>query len=90
MSDSKSFPASASITELQRDPERIVGEAQATQRPVLLTQHGCGVAVLLSLAAYERAEAERAFIHGVATGLGDLAAGREVPLKEAKARFGQR
>ena len=33
-------------------------------------------------------EEERAFMHAVVAGLADLEAGRELPLAEAKARFG--
>jgi hypothetical protein len=41
-----------------------------------------------SVADYEHAAEERAFMRAVVVGLADLDAGREVSLAEAKARFG--
>ncbi|MFZ5469711.1 MAG: type II toxin-antitoxin system prevent-host-death family antitoxin, partial [Myxococcota bacterium] len=46
-------------------------------RPVLLTSRGRGVAVVQSVADYERAEEERAFMRAVVEGLSDLEAKRE-------------
>ena len=40
-----------------------------------------------SLTDYVEAEEERAFLRAVVTGLGDLEAGREVSLAEAKTRL---
>ena len=59
-----------------------------SHRPVLLTRRGRGIAVVQSVADYEAAEEERAFLRAVVEGLADLEAGREVPLLEAKVRLG--
>ena len=57
-------------------------------RPVLLTSRGRGVAVVQSVADYESAEEDRAFMRAVVAGLSDLESGREFSLEEAKSRLG--
>ena len=46
-----------SLTELKRQASDVVDQAQRTGRPVVLTRHGRGVAVLMSIEAYEELEA---------------------------------
>jgi prevent-host-death family protein len=60
-----------------------------THRPVLITSRGRGVAVVQSVADYEKAEEERAFMRAVVAGLADLENGREASLEEVKQRLGQ-
>lgn len=55
---------------------------------MLLTSRGRGVAVVQSLADYEKAEEERDFMRAVVVGLADLEAGREVSFEEVRARLG--
>jgi prevent-host-death family protein len=76
------------LTDLKVNPGRVVKHAAEAHRPVLLTSRGRGVAVMQSLADYERAAEERAFMQAVVAGMADLDAGHEVSLAEAKARFG--
>ena len=76
------------LTDLKVNPGRVVKHAAEAHRPVLLTSRGRGVAVMQSVADYEHAAEERAFMRAVVVGLADLDAGREVSLSEAKARFG--
>jgi prevent-host-death family protein len=76
------------LTDLKINPGRVVKHAVKAHRPVLLTSRGRGVAVIQSVAEYERAAEERAFMRAVVAGLADLDAGLEVSLSEAKARFG--
>lgn len=76
------------LTDLKVNPGRVVKHATDAHRPVLLTSRGRGVAVVQSLTDYEAAEEERAFMRAVVSGLGDLEAGRELSLADAKARLG--
>jgi prevent-host-death family protein len=76
------------LTDLKVNPGRVVRHATETQRPVLLTRRGRGVAVVWSVSDYEAAEEERAFLRAVVAGLADLAAGRELSIEDAKARLG--
>lgn len=76
------------LSDLKVNPGRILKRAEQAHRPVLLTSRGRGVAVVQSVADYERAEEERAFMRAVVEGLADLEAGREVSLAEARVRLG--
>ena len=76
------------LTDLKTNPGRIVRHAAEAGRPVLLTRRGRGVAVVQSVAEYESAAEERAFMRAVMAGLADIEAGREVSWSEARMRLG--
>lgn len=76
------------LSDLKVNPGRVVKHTAEVHRPVLVTQRGRGVAVVQSVADYEKAEEERAFMRAVVTGLADLEAGREVSLDDARVRLG--
>jgi prevent-host-death family protein len=76
------------LTDLKVNPGRVVRQAAEAHRPVLLTSRGRGVAVVQSVADFERDADERDFMRAVVAGLADLEAGREVSLAEAKSRLG--
>jgi prevent-host-death family protein len=76
------------VTDLKTNPGRMLEHAAQAHRPVLLTSRGRGVAVVQSLADYEKGEEERAFMRAVVEGLADLDSGHEVSLAQAKARLG--
>ena len=52
------------------------------------TSRGRSVANEQSVTDAAKAKEERAFLRAIVAGLADLEAGRELPLAEAKARFG--
>ena len=72
------------LSDLKANPGRVVKHTTEAHRPVLLTSRGKGVAIVQSLADYEKAEEEREFMRAVVEGLADLEGGREVSLEEAK------
>ena len=76
------------MTDLKTNPGRVVRHAAESRRPVLLTRRGRGIAVVQSVADYEAAEEERAFMRAVVEGLADLEMGRDISLLEAKTRLG--
>lgn len=76
------------LTDLKANPGRVVKHVNDVHRPVLLTSRGRGLAVVQSLADYEKAEEERDFLREVVAGLADLEAGRELSLDEALVRLG--
>jgi len=76
------------LTDLKVNPGRVVKHVTEAHRPVLVTSRGRGVAVVQSVADYEKASEERDFMRAVVAGLADLEAGREVSLDEARARLG--
>lgn len=76
------------LGDLKVNPGKIVRRADEAGRPILLTSHGRGVAVVQSLSEFESAQEEREFMRSVVAGLADLDAGREVSLADVKRRFG--
>ena len=76
------------LSDLKVNPGKVVKHASETHRPVLLTSHGRGVAVVQSLNDYERAEEERSFMRAVTEGLMDLEKGRELSMGDVRKRLG--
>ncbi len=76
------------LTDLKVNPGRVLKHAAESHRPVLLTSRGRGVAVVQSVADYEKDQEERGFLRAVVEGLADLEEGREFSLAEAKTRLG--
>jgi prevent-host-death family protein len=56
------------ITDFKTKSSSIVGQARRTGRPVLITQRGRGVAVVVALEEYERMKEELAFGRAVDEG----------------------
>lgn len=76
------------LTDLKVNPGRVVKHVTETNRLVLLTSRGRGVAVIQSVADYEKTVEERVFMRAVVKGLADLEAGDEVSLADARVRLG--
>jgi len=76
------------LGDLKVNPGKVVRRADETGRPVLLTSHGRGVAVVQGLSEFESAQEEREFMRAVVSGLADLEEGRELPLDDVKRRLG--
>ena len=66
----------------------MVGRAQDTHRPILLTSRGRGIAVVQGLEDYERTAEELRFVKAVAQGLMDVREGNTVSLEDAKKTLG--
>ena len=73
------------ISDLKARAAEIVDQARKTQRPVLLTRHGRGVAVLLGVEAYESLSERAAFIQAVEEGARAARKGDLHPHTEAAA-----
>ena len=76
------------LSDLKINPGKVVGRAQDTHRPILLTSRGRGVAVVQGVEDYERTAEELRFVKAVAQGLMDARDGNTVSLEEAKKRLG--
>jgi len=76
------------LSSLKINPGKVVRQTSETHRPVLLTSHGQGVAVVQSLSDYEKAEEERAFMRAVTEGLMDIEKDRIVGIEGVKKRLG--
>ncbi len=76
------------LSDLKINPGRVVKRTKETQRPILLTSRGRGVAVVQNLDDYEKDQEELAFVKAIAQGLMDIKAGDTVSLSDAKRRLG--
>ena len=76
------------LGDMKVNPGKVVRRIDETGRPVLLTSHGRGVAVVQGLGEYEAAQEERDFMRAVVTGLADIEAGRIMPLDEVVRSLG--
>ncbi len=76
------------LGDMKVNPGKVVRRIDETGRPVLLTSHGRGVAVVQALGEYEAAQDERDFMRAVVAGLADIEAGRVMPLDEVVRSLG--
>ena len=76
------------LSDLKINPGKVVGRAQDTHRPILLTSRGRGVAVVQGLEDYERTAEELRFVKAVAHGLMDVREGNNVSLEDARKSLG--
>ena len=76
------------LSDLKINPGKVVGRAQDTHRPILLTSRGRGIAVVQGLEDYEKTAEELRFVKAVAQGLMDAREGNTVSLEDAKATLG--
>jgi antitoxin YefM len=63
-----------------------VKQVNETRRPMVLTQHGRGVAVLVDIHEFEAMRERLALLEDIALAEAQIAAGRVTPHEEAKAR----
>ena len=76
------------LGDMKVNPGRVVRRIDETGRPVLLTSHGRGVAVVQALGEFEAAQEERDFMRAVIAGLADVEAGRVMSLDDAMRSLG--
>lgn len=76
------------LSDIKINPGKVVGRAQNTHRPILITSHGRGIAVVQGLDDFERTAEELSLLKAVVHGLIDVREGNTVSLKEAKITLG--
>ncbi|MET3998033.1 type II toxin-antitoxin system Phd/YefM family antitoxin [Marinobacterium sp. MBR-109] len=76
------------LSDLKVNPGKVVGRAQDTHRPILLTSRGRGIAVVQGLEDYERTAEELRFVKAVAQGLVDVREGNTLSLDDARKALG--
>lgn len=76
------------LGDMKVNPGKVVRRVDETGRPILLTSHGRGVAVVQALGEYEAGQEEREFMRAVVAGLADIDAGRVVSLDDAMRSLG--
>jgi prevent-host-death family protein len=68
-------PAIVPVSDLRQDAARVLKDLRTSNAPVFITQRGRATAVLMSLDAYERSEAQRELLLLLARGEKEIAAG---------------
>ena len=63
------------ISDFRKDSAKVLKRLKETKKPVLLTQHGRSVAVLLDVEEYESREYDRQLARAIAEGLDAVAEG---------------
>lgn len=74
------------LSEFRAAVASFVRQVNDTRRPMVLTQHGRGVAVLVDIHEFEVMRERLALLEDIATAESQIAAGKVVPHKEARAR----
>ena len=75
------------LSEFRAGVAGFVRRVSETRRPLLLTQHGRGVAVLVDVREFEAMRERLALLEDVSAAEADIAAGRVTPHDEARARL---
>lgn len=75
------------VSDVKVNPGKIIRHTSETNRPILLTSRGRGVAVLQSVNDYERSEEEKNFMRAVVKGLDDLENNQILTFAEVKKRL---
>jgi prevent-host-death family protein len=75
-------PAIVPVSDLRQNAARVLKNAKNSNQPLFITQRGRATAVLMSLDAYERSEAEREILRLLARGEKEIAAGMGHSLDE--------
>jgi prevent-host-death family protein len=76
------------LARMKVNPGKVMRQVEQGHRPVLLTSHGRGIAVVQSLGDFEKAQEEREFMRAVAEGMAAGEAGRTKSLAQVKKKFG--
>ena len=74
------------LSEFRAGVASFVRQVHDTRRPMVLTQRGRGVAVLVDIGEFEAMRERLALLEDTAAAEADLSAGRSLPHEQAKAR----
>jgi len=69
------------ISELKRDTSGIVGYVSKTKKPVLITQNGVSVAMVVNVEEYQNEKRKLHLLQALAKGEKDVREGKIIPLK---------
>lgn len=75
------------ITEFRANTSAVLDQLHATKRPVILTQHGRGAAVLMDVRAYEDLISELELLRAVPISEAQMASGDVVAHEEVERRM---
>ncbi|MGD0279924.1 MAG: type II toxin-antitoxin system Phd/YefM family antitoxin [Smithella sp.] len=72
------------LSEVRTGIANYIRQVHDTKRPVIITQHGKGVAVLMDASEYEIMEEKLELLTDVQTSLGQIASGKGIAHHDAK------
>jgi len=72
------------LSEVRTGIANFIKQVRDTKRPLIITQHGKGVAVLLDASEYETMQEKLELLTDVQTSLGQLANGQGIAHEDAK------
>ena len=72
------------LSEVRIGIANYIKQVRDTKRPVIITQHGKGVAVLLDVSEYENLQEKLELLTDVQTSLGQLANGQGITHEDAR------
>lgn len=78
------------VTEFRANTSSLLTRLQATKRPVVLTQHGRGAAVVMDVRVYEDMLDEIAILRDIRIAEDQIARGEGIPHDEAVAQLRER
>ena len=84
------MPEIIPVTDLRQDASAVLKRVRTSKDPLIITQRGRAVAVMLSVSAYERSEQERQILELLARGEKEIAAGKGYDLDEVLAEADRR
>ena len=83
------LPNIVPISDLRQDAAKVLKQVRGSREPLIITQRGRAVAVLLSVESFERSERDKEILRLLARGEREIAAGKgydlEAVLSEADA-----
>jgi len=79
------IPHIVPVKDLRQDTAAVLKRLQSSARPLVITQRGRSAAVMLSVAAYERAERERELLRLLVRGEQEIMAGAGHDLEDVLA-----
>ena len=72
------------LSEVRISIANYIKQVRDTKRPVIITQHGKGVAVLMDASEYENMQEKLELLTDIQTSLGQLATGQGIAHEDAK------
>ncbi len=75
------------ITKVRDTIGSLVDRARETKRPIVVTQNGSAVAVIIDARQYQQDQEKIAYLQGIVAGLEDALAGNVVSMEEVDARL---
>jgi prevent-host-death family protein len=79
------IPTIIPLSDLRQDAAQVLKSVNKSNKPLVITQRGRATAVLMSLTAYERSEAERELLLSLARDEKEIATGVAYPLDDVLA-----